>query len=147
MILASDWMSEPGLPTGITRLAVMDGDCALCSQGARMIARHDRSGEIRICTVSSALGTSLMRRHGLDPADPESWLFLEPGRATTGMDGFIAAGRACGGIGHAVRVLGVLPRPVRDWLYRRIARNRYRLFGRRQMCELPDPALRARLIG
>ena len=40
----------------------------------------------------------------------------------------------------------VLPRPVRDWLYRRIARNRYAIFGRTQMCASPDAALKQRLL-
>ena len=147
MIRPSDWRDSPHLPAGVGTLAVMDGDCALCSWGARMIARHDRSGRIRICTVDSALGTDLMARHGLDPDDPESWLFLDGDTAFTGMDGFIAAGRRCGGMGHAVRGLGLLPRPLRDRLYRLTARSRYALFGRTRMCSLPDPALRARLIG
>jgi predicted DCC family thiol-disulfide oxidoreductase YuxK len=38
----------------------------------------------------------------------------------------------------------VLPRAIRDWLYDRVARNRYRWFGRKESCELPDPAQRRR---
>jgi len=40
----------------------------------------------------------------------------------------------------------VFPRPTRDWLYRRLTRNRYRLFGRAEMCALPDPELQSRLM-
>ena len=43
-------------------------------------------------------------------------------------------------------LLRLLPRRVRDRLYGMLARNRYRLFGRADMCAVPDPALRARLI-
>ena len=43
-------------------------------------------------------------------------------------------------------VLRILPRGLRNWLYRRFARNRYRLFGRADMCALPDPAFQRRLL-
>jgi predicted DCC family thiol-disulfide oxidoreductase YuxK len=46
----------------------------------------------------------------------------------------------------ALQPLRLLPRPAQDWLYRRLARNRYRLFGRTDICALPDPELRARLM-
>jgi len=45
-----------------------------------------------------------------------------------------------------VQPLRLLPRTVQDWLYRIVARNRYRLFGRTNMCAIPDPGLLARLI-
>ena len=54
-----------------------------------------------------------------------------------------------GGLGGAWRVAGLgrlLPRALRDRLYRLVARNRYRLFGRRDTCRLPDPDQRDRFI-
>jgi predicted DCC family thiol-disulfide oxidoreductase YuxK len=127
-------------------VAVMDAACALCSWGARMIHRLDRSGSIRICPVQSPLGTALMRHYGLDPADPESWLFIDGGQAFADFDATVQAGRRMGGWAGLARALVALPKPVRDWLYRRLARNRYRLFGRADMCALPDPAFQKRLL-
>lgn len=124
----------------------MDGECALCSRGARVIAKFDRVEEFRICPVQSPLGSSVLRHYGLDPGDAESWLYLEGGRAYNSMDAIIRVGRRVGGWGQLLRILMVLPRPVQDWLYRRIARNRYHLLGRADMCALPDPALRRRLL-
>lgn len=127
-------------------VTVMDGECALCSTGARLIARFDRAGEFRICRTQTKLGQALLRHYQLDPDDPESWLYIEDGQAYTSLDGLIRAGKRVGGIGRILQIFRLLPRAAQDWLYRRIARNRYRLFGRTQMCELPDPALRKRLM-
>jgi predicted DCC family thiol-disulfide oxidoreductase YuxK len=124
----------------------MDGDCALCCMGARMIARFDRAGDIRICRAQTRLGAALLHHYGLAPDDPESWLFIADGRAHASLDGIIRVGAQIGGVGWGLQALRVLPRPVRDWLYRRIARNRYSLFGRADICAIPDPALRARLL-
>ena len=140
--------ADPSVPKfdEVYALAVMDGDCALCTRGARVIARLDRQDRIRICTAQSELGRALLIHHGLDPDDPESWLFIENGRAWQSMDAWIKVAETCGGIGHVLRALWVLPLPVRNWLYRRVALNRIRLFGRTDMCAVPDPKLRAKLL-
>lgn len=126
-------------------LVVMDGECALCSRGARMIAARDNRDEFRITTAQSPLGQALLRHYGLNPEDPESWLYLTDGRAYHSLDAIIRVGRRLGGPMRLWAVFAPFPRGMQDWLYRRIARNRYR-FGRAEMCALPDPALRARLI-
>jgi predicted DCC family thiol-disulfide oxidoreductase YuxK len=90
---------------------------------------------------------ALLSHYGIDPADPESWLFFENGRAWISFDAWINAGQSVGGIGNVMRIFWIVPRPVRDWIYRRVARNRIALFGRADMCTLPDDKLRAKLIG
>lgn len=126
-------------------IAVMDGACVLCASGARLILHFDRADAFRICPTQSALGTALSRHYGLEPSDPETWLFLENGRAWSGMEAIIRIGAAVGGPGRLLTLMRVIPRPGREWLYRRIARNRY-LLGKTDICATPDPRLRARLL-
>lgn len=128
-------------------IAVMDGTCALCAFGAKMVHRLDRSGDIRIAPIQGQTGAALMHEHGIDPLDPDSWLFIEEdGRVNRDLEALIRLGARTGGIGWLLVWLRVFPRPARDWMYARAARNRYALFGRADMCTLPDPALRARLL-
>ena len=137
------------VPAGIAALqpvALMDGDCAVCTFGALMIHRLDRTGTIRICPVQTAPGAAALRHYGLDPDDPETWLFVAGGRAWQGVDAMAEIGRRTGGWGRALVLLLALPRPLRDRLYRGLARNRYRLFGRADMCALPDPGFARRLV-
>jgi predicted DCC family thiol-disulfide oxidoreductase YuxK len=128
-------------------IAVMDATCALCSFGARMIHRLDRTGTIRICPVQSPLGQNLLTENGITATDPESWLFIADGRVWTDFDAMAEVGHRTGGWGHILRLLRLIPKPMRDWLYARVARNRYAMFGRGDLCGIPDPAFRARLIG
>ncbi len=127
-------------------IAVMDATCALCSWGARFIHRIDKSGQIRIAPIQFETGANLMRQNGLDALDPDSWIFIEDGCVWCDFDALIRVGQRSGGWGRLCLVLRVIPRPIRDWLYARIARNRYALFGRGDMCALPDPDFRARLL-
>jgi predicted DCC family thiol-disulfide oxidoreductase YuxK len=134
----------PGFDDG-GPIAIMEGDCALCASGARVIARLDRERVFRSGRTQSATGAALVRHYGLEPEDPETWLFIEEGRAWSGMEAIIRIGARLGGPGRLIRIMRVCPRSVREWLYRRIAHNRYR-FGRTDICALPDPELRARLL-
>lgn len=128
-------------------IAVMDATCALCSFGARMVHKIDRSRDIRICPIQTEMGQGLLRDNGLDPNDPTTWLFIEDGQVWTDFEAMIRIGERSGGVGYILSVMRILPRPLRSRLYLWIARNRYRMFGRGDICALPDPALRARLIG
>ncbi|NIJ40945.1 putative DCC family thiol-disulfide oxidoreductase YuxK [Parvibaculum indicum] len=127
-------------------VTVMDGECVLCSTGARLIARLDKAGEFRICRAQTELGRALLNHYGMSADDPESWLYIVDGRAFTSFDAMIRVGARVGGAGLLLQPLRLLPRPVQDWFYRRLAHNRYRLFGRTDICALPDPGVRARLM-
>jgi predicted DCC family thiol-disulfide oxidoreductase YuxK len=127
-------------------IVFMDGHCALCTRAARIISRLDRAGEFRICPVQSPLGRAVLEHYRLDPDDPESWLYLADGHAYRSMDAIIRSGTRLGGWGRLAQIFRILPRSARDWLYRRIARNRYSIGGRTDMCAVPDPALKRRLM-
>lgn len=127
-------------------VTVMDGECVLCSTGARLLSRFDKAQEFRICRAQTQLGQSLLLHYGLSPQDPGSWLYIVDGHAYTSLDAMIRVGSRVGGAGWLMQPLRLMPRLVQDWLYRRLARNRYWLFGRNDMCSIPDPALRARLM-
>lgn len=145
---AFSYREDPAIPDfdDSGPIAVMDGDCALCGFGARMIARFDRAEQFRICPGQTELGTALLAHYGLRPDDPESWLLLMDGKVYGSLDAIVRVGATVGGVGHALWPLKLLPRAVQDWIYRRIARNRYALFGRSDMCALPDARLKARLL-
>lgn len=127
-------------------LAVMDAECAVCSWGARMIHRLDRSGAAPICPIQTPLRASLLRHYGLQPTDSSSWLFIDEGAAHQDFEAVVHAARRFGGCGRLATVLLILPRRARDWLYQCLARNRYAIFGRADMCTIPDHAFQRRLL-
>lgn len=143
--MAEDSLAADILDAG-GAIAVMDGDCALCTRGARMIHRLDRSGTIRIAPMQGATGAALMRRHGVDPDDPSTWLLIEAGGVARDFDAVIRVGERTGGPGRVLALLRLVPAPLRARLYAWVARNRRRIMGRADICALPDPAFRARLL-
>lgn len=126
---------------------VFDGVCVLCSRWVDFILRHDRAGTFRLAAMQGEHGRRLLERHGLDADDPTSFLLVQDGRGYTNTDAIARILRQLGGAWPAagIGMLG-LPRALRDRLYRSLARNRYRWFGKRDSCRLPDPAQAWRFI-
>ncbi len=125
---------------------VMDAACGLCARGAAWIARNDTDKEFRIVPVQSELGAALLRHYGMDPEDPMSWLYIGNGIAYTSLDAVVRVGRKLGGIWRLLVVFNILPRAAQDYLYGVVARNRYRLLGRKSFCDMPDPRIQRRIL-
>lgn len=124
-----------------TAVIVFDGVCLLCSRWVDFVLRHDRAGRFRLAAMQGTQGRALLEAHGLVPEDPASFLLVQEGRGHTDTEAILRVLRAFGGRWHVIaRMLGLIPRAARDGVYRWIARHRYRLFGRRTSCRIPDSA-------
>lgn len=122
------------------RVLVFDGVCVLCSHWVAFVLRHDRRGLYKFAAMQAVTGRELLTRHGIDPDDPKSFLLLEAGRGYTDTDAIVRVLKSFGGAWRALAaLLRLVPRFVRDPMYRSLARNRYRLFGRRDVCMTPSP--------
>lgn len=125
---------------------LFDAECVLCSANARFILANDRRRRYRLASMQGAVGAALFRAHGIDPTDPETLILAEGERARRNSDAVLAIWSGLGWPWRASAVLRLVPRPLRDSVYRLVARNRYRWFGRRTTCWLPDPADRDRVL-
>lgn len=134
------------MKAGEPPVIVFDAMCVLCSANAQFVLRHDRRGYFRLASMQGEVGTELYRRFGIDPADPASMIVVEGGRAQRDSDAVLAIWAGLGWPWRALAALRVVPRPVRDGVYRLVARNRYRWFGQRETCWLPSPEQARRVL-
>jgi predicted DCC family thiol-disulfide oxidoreductase YuxK len=134
---------------------VFDGVCVLCNGWVRFLLRHDRRRRYRFAAMQGEAGRALLAGHGLDPDDPVSFLLIEydlghdraaPPRVSTDTTAIRRVLAGLGGFWRVAHLAALLPAFVRDPLYRRVARNRYRLFGRHDACMVPSPEERVRFL-
>lgn len=97
---AYSYRGDSGVPSFDDRgpIVFMDGECALCTGAARVIARLDKRGEFRICPIQSDLGQAILQHYGLDYGNPDSWIYLADGNAFASLDAVIEAGTRLGGV-------------------------------------------------
>ncbi len=127
-------------------LILFDGVCVLCSGFVRFVVARDPGAVFRLTTAQSTIGQALLRHYGLDTVDFESNLVLSQGRAYAKLDTLAITGERIGGPWRLLGVVRVLPRALADWLYDRVARNRYALFGRHERCMMPPPDWHKRFL-
>ncbi len=127
-------------------IVLFDGYCVICNAGVDLLLRVDRRGLLRYGALQSEAGRRLAARHGLVADDPDTFYLVEGTRVLDRADAALAIARHLGGPWHLARVLGLLPKRLRDGAYDILARNRYRWFGVRDTCRLPSPAERARFL-
>lgn len=126
---------------------VFDSVCILCSRWVDFILRHDRENRFRLAAMQGHHGSGLLHAHGLSPDDPASLLLVQDGRGYTDTDAIIRVLQGLGGRWKLVSgMMRLVPRFLRDPAYRWVAAHRYRLFGRRDQCRLPDATHASRFL-
>jgi len=133
-------------------IVLYDGVCGLCNRSVQFLLKHDKDGRFRFASLQSNFAEKVLGRHGLDPKDLDTVHVVEnydqPGeRVLQRSDAILRAGRELGGFWSASSsVARIVPRPLRDLVYRFVATNRYRVFGKYDTCMLPDPNQRSRFL-
>ncbi|MCJ2035224.1 thiol-disulfide oxidoreductase DCC family protein [Methylobacterium sp. J-068] len=125
---------------------LFDAECVLCSANARFVLEKDRRGVFHLASMQGDVGQALYREHGMDPEDPVSLLVLEGDRVRRDSDAVLSIYERLGFPWNLLRAFRIVPAGLRDPVYRFVARNRYRLFGRRDTCWVAPERFRERIL-
>jgi predicted DCC family thiol-disulfide oxidoreductase YuxK len=131
---------DPKSPGGINSphgLILFDGVCVLCSRGCRFVSKRDRRGYFRFVPIQLAEGRPLAEQLGINPDCPDSFAFVATGQAYVKSEAALRIARELPRW-QWTWVLHLIPRVIRDAIYDLVVRNRYRWFGRRDACILPN---------
>lgn len=125
---------------------LFDGVCNLCNGFVQFVIRHDRERQFRFASLQSEAGSRILREHDL-PHDQLSTMVLSLGdRHFIKSDAALEVVTRLGGAWKLLTPLKWIPAFLRNWGYNFIAVNRYRFFGRNEVCLLPTPELRERFL-
>jgi predicted DCC family thiol-disulfide oxidoreductase YuxK len=127
-------------------IILFDAECVLCSANAQFVLKHDKAGHFRLAPMQGQIGAEIYRKHGMDPKDPTSILVIEGNRVRRDSDAVLSIYEALGLPWRLLSVLRVVPPLFRDPVYRWVARNRYRFFGKRTSCWVAPPEYKDRIL-
>ena len=122
-----------------------DGTCVFCSRWVRFVAAHDKLKRFRFAAIQSRYGARLAQAFGIDACDPDTNAVVHGGVAYFKSDAALTVLSHLAGFGW-MRALFFAPKRLRDAAYDLVARNRYRIFGKYDVCFVPDAEMRARVM-
>jgi predicted DCC family thiol-disulfide oxidoreductase YuxK len=125
---------------------VFDGVCNLCNGFVDYVIARDPEAQFRFVSLQSDAARRLLSGVPIDPPVRESFVLIEQGRVFRQSEAALRVARRLGTPWSFAYPLIAVPRPVRDWVYGIVARNRYRWFGKRPTCRVPTPDLRRRFL-
>lgn len=120
------------------KVILFDGVCKLCNAWSAFIIRHDNDRVFKLCSVQSAQGQAVLAHFGYPTDHFDTMLYVEGGHCYQKSDAFLRIVNQIGRPWSLLKAFKLIPAGPRDWCYDRIARNRYRWFGRYDVCVLPD---------
>lgn len=132
-------------------IVLYDGVCGLCNRLNQFLLKRDTHDRFRFASLQSEFASSLLKRHGVDSTDLNTvYVALENGqpgeRLLERSDAIIYVLMQLPGIWKLAAAGRVLPKILRNGIYKIVARNRYRVFGKHDSCMLPDPKHRHKFI-
>jgi predicted DCC family thiol-disulfide oxidoreductase YuxK len=127
-------------------VVIFDGICNLCSHSVQFVLRHEAKPEILFASLQSAPGVQLLREFNFNPDEAKTFVLISGGVAYVKSAAAIRVARQFRGAWKLLSAVWVIPRPVRDYLYDVVARNRYRWFGQLEACMVPTPEIANRFL-
>ena len=132
-------------------IVLYDGVCGLCNRLNQFLLKRDRHDRLQFASLQSTLAAAVLQRHGADARDLNTVYVVlnhnKPGeRLLARSDAIIHTLTQLPGIWRFAVMGRALPKFIRDTLYKFVAQNRYRVFGKHETCILPEPQHRKKFL-
>jgi predicted DCC family thiol-disulfide oxidoreductase YuxK len=125
-------------------IVLFDGVCNLCNGVVQFIITEDKSQRFQFASQQSEIGQKLLETHKLPSMD--TVVLVESRSVYTQSDAVLEIMKRLPSPWNWFAVFNIIPKFLRDLIYKLVARYRYNIFGKREACWLPTPELRARFL-
>jgi predicted DCC family thiol-disulfide oxidoreductase YuxK len=123
-----------------------DGVCYLCNGLVRFTIRWDRKKKINFASLQSDTGKAYLKALSLPTDDLNTLVYIRAGEHFIRSTAVLEILKDLGGFWRSFYIFILIPKCLRDPVYRLVARLRYRIFGKRDSCKLPSPETRDRFL-
>jgi len=127
-------------------IVLFDGVCHLCDGAVRFILKRERTSELKFAPLQSDSGKSLLEKYGYPSGYLDGLILIENNRAHDRSSACLRIARKLIFPWNVLFPLLIIPKPLRDLIYGIIASVRYRWFGKKESCSLPQGEDRSRFL-
>lgn len=126
-------------------IILFDGECNFCDASVQFIIKRDPKGYFQFAAQQSEIGEALKRQFTI-PKTLDSIVVLDQHKVYNSSDAALHITKHLSGLWQFLYVLKVIPKPLRDIVYKFVAKNRYTWFGKKDSCTIPSPEMRNRFL-
>ena len=127
------------------KIILFDGICTFCNRSVQFIIHHDPHEHFQFTSLQSDIGKSLLQKHSI-PESEDSLVLIEQNTYYTQSTAALKITRYLNGLLPLLYVFIIIPRPIRNLVYRYIANNRYKWFGKQTTCKIPTTEEKNRFL-
>ncbi|WP_448762379.1 thiol-disulfide oxidoreductase DCC family protein [Acinetobacter tandoii] len=119
-------------------IILFDAICVICNGWARFLIQHDPQAQFKLASAQSPLGEKILKHYGMSTTHYTTMIVIIDGQLFTESTALLKVLARLGLPFSLMKTGYLIPRPFRDFLYRRVALNRYTLFGKTDHCIIPS---------
>jgi predicted DCC family thiol-disulfide oxidoreductase YuxK len=127
-------------------VVLFDGVCNLCNGAVQFIIKHDKKNQFMFASLQSNQGQKLLAQYNFPIDELNSFILIEKGKAYTRSTGALKVAKKLNALWPLLYGFIILPTFIRDGVYKLVAKNRYKWFGKKDACMIPTPQLKARFL-
>lgn len=128
-------------------IVVFDGVCHFCNSAVNFIIQRDPKGLFAFTPMQSAFAQQLMDEYGIENKGVDTFMLVKHGKCVVYSSAALEIAKDLTGWWHLFTIFKLIPEVMRDAVYVLFAKNRYRLFGRQEVCMIPTEDVKSRFVG
>lgn len=117
---------------------LFDGICNLCTSSVQFVIKHDTRHIFRFASLQGKKGQQLLQANAMHVTDLNSFILYENGKIYTRSSAALRVSKKLNGLWPLLYLFIIVPPFIRNSVYNFISKNRYRWFGKKEICWLPD---------
>lgn len=126
------------------KIILFDGVCNLCNTSVILVIHNDKKDIFKFAPLQSEYGKKSLKKHKIDPKDTDSIILIDGGKSYIKSSAALHIAKHLSGLYPLLYGFMIVPRFIRDWVYDYVAKNRYRWYGKKESCMIPNPNLKAK---
>ena len=135
-----------GATDPVKPLILFDGVCNLCNGSVLFLIRQDRLAKFMFASLQSTYGRQQLINHNWPTDQLNTILLIKEGKIIHKSSAILEIVGSLPGLWPMCYVFKIIPAFIRDLIYDFVAKNRYRWFGKKEECMIPNPSLLDRFM-
>jgi predicted DCC family thiol-disulfide oxidoreductase YuxK len=127
-------------------IVIFDGKCNLCESSVIFIICRDKKAKFKFVPAQSQRGIEIQNKHDINAIDLQTLILIKDGKVFTKSDAVLEIARNLDRLWKMLFIIKIIPKSIREWMYSKVAKNRYQWFGTKESCIVPTENMQLRFL-